>query len=37
MRGSFNARKFGELAFKTVFMDGKGVSVQMPRGKWGGE
>lgn len=30
MRGSFNARKFGELAFKTVFMDGKGVSVQRP-------
>ena len=23
MRGSFNARKFGELAIKTVFMDGK--------------
>ena len=37
MRGSFNARKFGELAFKTVFMDGKGVTVQMPRGKGGGE
>ena len=30
---SFNARKFGELAFKTVFKDGKGVSVQLPRGE----
>ena len=28
---SFNARKFGELAIKTVVMDGKGVSVQKPR------
>ena len=27
---SFNSRKFGELAIKTVFMDGKGVSVQYP-------
>lgn len=26
----FNARKFGELAIKTVVMDGKGVSVQKP-------
>ena len=27
----FNSRKFGELAIKTVFMDGKGVSVQYPK------
>ena len=31
LSSSFNARKFGELAIKTVVMDGKGVSVQKPR------
>ena len=27
----FNARKFGELAIKSVYDDRKGVSVQFPR------
>lgn len=30
MKGSFNARKLGELAIKSVFQDAKGVSVQFP-------
>ena len=31
---SFNARKLGELAIKSVFQDAKGVSVQFPSLEW---